>query len=170
MSRPVVPPALWRLFVLIWLPFLYYPLLILVLAHPTPFQLVVTLAGAALFVALYLRLALPLPFGAATPVRMSLRTHLAPLALAALLAADILLLTLLASVDWLWFFIFVSIALGVRLPPRPAAVAVAATAALTVVLGVAAGGWGYALRIALPSPGVGLATAGAVPPPAPNPS
>ncbi|HEX9414309.1 MAG TPA: hypothetical protein VF916_12460, partial [Ktedonobacterales bacterium] len=124
MSRPVVPPALWRLFVLIWLPFLYYPLLILVLAHPTPFQLVVTLAGAALFVALYLRLALPLPFGAATPVRMSLRTHLAPLALATLLAADILLLTLLASVDWLWFFIFVSIALGVRLPPRPAAVAV----------------------------------------------
>ena len=159
-SRDVVPPALWRLFVLIWLPFLYYPLLNLVIAQPAPFQLIMTLAGVALFAALYLRLALPLPFGAAAPSRMSLRTHLTPLALVALLAADIILLTLLASVDWLWFFIFVSIALGVRLPPRPGATAVAATAALTVVVGMGAFGWVYALRIALPVAVVGLGMIG----------
>src|SRR5258706_485697 len=158
--REVVPLALWRLFVLIWLPFLYYPLLNLVLAHPPPSQFVMTLAGAALFVVLYLRLALPLPFGAATSSRLSRRAHLVPLALATLLAADILLLTLRASVDWLWFFIFVSIALGVRLSPRSAAVAVAATVALTVAVGVGAFSWVYALRIALPVAVVGLGMIG----------
>ncbi|MGZ3598818.1 MAG: sensor histidine kinase [Ktedonobacterales bacterium] len=159
-SREVVPPALWRVFVLIWLLFLYYPLLTLLLAHPARFQLVITVAGAALFVVLYLRLALPLPFGTELPVRMRLRTHSMPLALALLLAADVMLLTLLASLDWLWFFIFVSIAFGVRLPPRPAAVAVAATTALTIAVGIGAFGWVYTLRIALPVAVVGLGMIG----------
>jgi hypothetical protein len=63
------------------------------------------LAGSLLFVALYLALALPLPFREAAPSSFSPRTHLTPLVLAALLATDILLLTLLVSLDWLWFFI-----------------------------------------------------------------
>lgn len=159
-SRQVVPPALWRLFVLIWLPFLYYPLLALALAHPAPLQLIMTLAGAAFFVGLYLYLALPLPFDARASSRSRPGMRLAPLALAALLAADILLLTLFASLDWLWFFIFVSIALGIRLPPRPAAVAIAATTALAVAIGAGALGWVYALRIALPVAVVGLGMIG----------
>jgi two-component system, NarL family, sensor histidine kinase DesK len=165
-SRQIVPPALWRLFVLIWLPFLYYPLLALALTHPAPLQLIMTLAGAAFFVGLYLYLALPLPFGAfdgsdaPAASRARPRMRLGPLALIALLAADILVLTLFASLDWLWFFIFVSITLGVRLPPRPAALAIAATTALTVALGAGALGWVYALRIALPVAVVGLGMIG----------
>ena len=159
-SSAVVPPALWRLFVLIWLPFLYYPLLSLLLAHPAPFRLAMTVIGAVVFVALYLRLALPLPFGARASSRLRLNTHPMPLALAALLATDILLLTLFASIDWLWFFIFVGIVLGVRLPPRPAALAIAATVALTVAVGAGALGWVYALRIALPVAVVGFGMIG----------
>jgi two-component system sensor histidine kinase DesK len=161
-SREIVPPTLWRLFVLIWLLFLYYPLLALIGTHAstTAMQLVLTLAGAALFTALYLWLALPLPFGSAAPTRLVARTHIKPLVLAAVLAADITLLALFASLDWLWFFIFASIALGARLPVRPAAAAVAAVAVLTVAVGVGPFGWVYALRIALPVAVVGLGTIG----------
>lgn len=158
-SRDVVPPALWWAFALVWLLFLYYPLLALALAHPTPVQLVMTLAGAALFVALYLRLALPLPFDAAAPGE-SLGSRLTALALGALIAADISLLTLLASADWLWFFIFVSIGLGARLPPRLAAVAVSTVAALAVAVGVGPFGWVYSLRVALPVAVVGFGMIG----------
>lgn len=158
--REIVPPVLWRAFVLVWLLFLYYPLLTLWLSHPAPFPLVMTLVGTAIFAALYLSLALPLPFGAAAPSRLSQRTHLAPLVLTALLVTDISLLALLASADWLWFFIFASIALGARLPPWPAAVAVAVVTALAVVVGVGPFGWVYALRIALPVAVVGFGVIG----------
>jgi len=156
----VAPPVLWRLFVLIWLLFLYYPLLSLFGTHATAMQVVLTLAGAALFTALYLWLALPLPFGSEAPTRLVPRTHAKPLVLAAVLAADITLLTLFASLDWLWFFIFASIALGARLPVRPAVVAVAAVTTLTVAVGVGPFGWVYALRIALPVGVVGLGMIG----------
>lgn len=158
----IVPPALWRAFVLVWLLFLYYPLLALWLAYPAlaPFPLAMTLAGTALFAALYLSLALPLPFGAAAPSRLSLRTHLAPLVLAALLVTDITLLAILSSADWLWFFIFASIALGARLPPRPAAAATAVVTALAIVVGLGPFGWVYALRVALPVAVVGFAVIG----------
>ena len=159
-SREIVPPTLWRLFVLIWLLFLYYPLVNLWLAHPAPLLAVMTVTGTALFAALYLYLALPLPFGEAAPSHISPRTHFMPLVLAVLLAADILLLTLLASVDWLWFFIFVSIALGVRLPPRPAAIAIAATTALTIIVGMGVFDWVFALRVALPVAVVGFSMIG----------
>lgn len=159
-SREVVPPALWRLFVLIWLLFLYYPLLNPSQAHPTALQLMLTLTGTGIFAALYLYLALPLPFHEAAPVHLSWRAHRLPLALAVLLAADIVLLTLLAGADWLWFFIFVSIALGARLPARPAIAAVAAVAVLTVAVGVGPFGWVYALRVALPVAVVGLGMIG----------
>lgn len=160
MSHEIVPPVLWRLFVLIWLLFLYYPLLTHFDTHPAALQVVMTLVGAAVFMTLYLYLALPLPFGADVPSRLALGTHLQPLALATLLVADITLLTLLAGPDWLWFFIFASIALGVRLPPRPAVVAVAAVAALTITVGVGPFGWVYALRVALPVAVVGLGMIG----------
>jgi two-component system, NarL family, sensor histidine kinase DesK len=158
----IVPPVLWRLFVLIWLLFLYYPLLNLFGTHATTtaMQLVLTLAGVALFTALYLWLALPLPFGTEAPTRLDLRTHARPLVLAAVLVADITLLTLFASLDWLWFFIFASIALGARLPARPAIVAVAAVAVLAVEVGVGPFGWVYALRVALPVAVVGLGMIG----------
>lgn len=159
-SREVVQTALWRAFVLIWLLFLYYPLLALWLARPAPFPLVLTLAGVALFAALYLYLALPLPFSVAAPARLTLRAHFTPLVLATLLVADIILLTLLASADWLWFFIFASIALGVRLPPRPAAIAIAIISALTVAVGVGPFGWVYAVRVALPVAVVGFGMIG----------
>jgi two-component system sensor histidine kinase DesK len=156
----LLPPVLWRLFVLIWLLFLYYPLFALFGVHTTTMQLVLTLAGTALFTALYLWLALPLPFGSAAPTRLVPRTHVKPLVLAAALAADITLLTLFASLDWLWFFIFASIALGARLPVRPAVAAVATVTTLTVAVGVGPFGWVYALRIALPVAVVGLGMIG----------
>lgn len=159
-SREVVPPALWRLFVLIWLLFLYYPLLNPSQAHLASLQLVLTLTGTGLFAALYLYLALPLPFREAAPAHLSWRAHRLPLTIAVLLAADIVLLTLLAGADWLWFFIFVSIALGARLPARPAVAAVAAVVVLTVAVGVGPFGWVYALRIALPVAVVGLGMIG----------
>lgn len=159
-SRDIVPPALWRLFVLVWLLFLYYPLVSLFLAHPAPFQLLTTLSGAVLFLVLFLRLALPVPFNAAVQPRVTLRSHLPSLALVAVLAADLILLTLFAGPDWLWFFIFVSIVLGVRLPPRPAAIAILAIAALTVAVGMGTFGWVYALRVTLPVAVVGLGLIG----------
>jgi two-component system sensor histidine kinase DesK len=155
-----VPPVLWHLFVLIWLLFLYYPLLSLFGMHATAMQLVLTLAGAALFTALYLWLALPLPFGSEAPTRLVPRTHVKPLVLAAVLATDITLLTLFANLDWLWFFIFASIALGARLPVRPAVTAITAVTTLTVAVGVGPFGWVYALRIALPVAVVGLGMIG----------
>lgn len=158
-SREVVPPALWRAFVLVWLLFLYYPLLALALAHPAPFRLVMTLAGTALFVGLYLCLALPLPFRTAA-LGAARRSRLTVLALGALIAADITLLTLLASADWLWFFIFVSIGLGVRLSPRLAVAAVSAAAVLAVAVGVGPFGWVYSLRVALPVAVVGFGMIG----------
>ena len=160
MSREIVPPVLWRLFVLIWLVFLYYPLLTHFDTDSTALQLVITLVGAAVFVTLYLSLALPLPFGADVPSHLALRTHLRPLALASLLVANITLLTVCAGPDWLWFFIFVSIALGARLPARAAAVAITAVAALAVIVGVGPFGWVYALRVALPVAVVGLGMIG----------
>ncbi len=159
-NRDVMPPALWRLFALVWLLFLYYPLHDLFHARSSPFQLTVTVAGTALLVTLYLCLALPLPFGTEAVSRGILRTHLMPLTLAALLTADIILLTFLASVEWLWFVMFVSIALGVRLPARTAAASIAAISTLTVIVGVDAFGWVYALRIALPVTVVGLGMIG----------
>lgn len=160
----IVPPVLWRLFVLAWLPFLFYPLHDALLASNSVLHLAITLAGAALLVGLYLGLVLPLPFSMVEmPPRRAQNTGrrwLALVVLLALLAAAALSLTLFSSVDWLWFCIFASIAFGVRLPPRIAVCAIAALLPLVVLAGWQALGWVYAFRIALPVAVVGLGMVG----------
>ena len=117
----VVPRWIWRLFSLMWLFFLIFPITGLLHAHPAVGQLLVILIGMAGIVTLYLWLMLrrPFPSGALAPSARWL-----PLALLILLVACVLFLTKTESADWYWFFTFAGLAAGVAFPARHAAWAV----------------------------------------------
>lgn len=154
----ILPPALWRLFAVIWLPFLFYPLRDLVQLHLAPPLLAIGFAAAAAFVTLYLWLMLHDPFRDGARSRCDIGMHLT---LITLLAALVLGLTFAYSVGWLWFFMFPGMAAGVNLPPRGAVLTVVGLTLLEGAIAWAMADWLIAWRLALPVLGVGLGMIGA---------
>lgn len=114
----VLPRGLWRLFSVVWLFFLIFPITGLLHPQPAVGQLLIVLSGMVVIVALYLRLMLHRPF---PDVALAPLARWQPLALLALLLACVLVLTLTESADWYWFFTYTGVAAGVALPARRAA-------------------------------------------------
>jgi two-component system sensor histidine kinase DesK len=150
---------LWRLYAGFWLICLLFPLL--ALAQRPPPQLLLALAGLAIFVVSYLWVLWP------HPVRPSLRLQPAQAALVCgLLTALILALSLAYGASFLWLFVGLSAMVGVALPARPAFVAVMGTTLLTLGVGIALSGgvtqadWLHLLPLVLLVRGLGLDMAG----------
>ncbi|HET8628364.1 MAG TPA: histidine kinase dimerization/phosphoacceptor domain-containing protein, partial [Thermomicrobiales bacterium] len=134
----VLPRTLWRLFCVVWLFFLAFPIAGLLGQSARPPALLGDLAGMALFVACYLWLMLRRPFAGAALPPAALRLRLAVLAV---LTCTVFALTFVEGGEWLWFVSYAGLAAGVALPPRGAAWATAALMALAAAtgLGIAAG-------------------------------
>lgn len=156
-AEPVVSPALWALFTMIWLLFLFYPIRDLLAAHLSPVRLCIGLAGMVVFVGLYLWLMLHDPFRDAPLTPRELRLHLA---LIALLSAIVLSLTITYSIDWLWFIMYANMAAAVKVPTRAAAAIIAGQTLLTVVVGWVIEDWQIAGRIVSPVAAVAVVMVG----------
>jgi two-component system sensor histidine kinase DesK len=150
---------LWRLYAGFWLICLLFPLL--ALAQQPPSQLLLALAGLAIFVVSYLWVLWP------HPVRPRPRLRLAQAALlCGLLTALILVLSLAYGASFLWLFVGLSAMAGVALPARPAFVAVMGLTLLTLGVGIALSGgvtradWLHLLPLVLLVRGLGLDMAG----------
>lgn len=153
----VVPPVLWLLVTAIWLPFLFYPMRDLLQMHLSPMRLIIALAGAVIFVAIYLWLMLHDPFRDAVLSAQEYRMHLA---LLGTLGAVVLFLTFAYSIDWLWFLMYATIAAGVKLPLRSAAWVIIGLTVLAFGVGGATVGWLVAGRIVSPIGAVGFSMIG----------
>ncbi|MGI8858354.1 MAG: sensor histidine kinase [Thermomicrobiales bacterium] len=153
----VVHPAVWLLFTVIWLPFLFYPLRDLLAAHPSPLRLCIALAGMALFVVIYLWLMLHDPFRDAPLSPREVRLHVA---LIAAITAIVLFLTRAYSIDWLWFVMYANMAAAVTLPVRAAAPTILSLTLLTVWVGWVTADWNVAGRIVSPVAAVAVVMIG----------
>jgi len=114
----VLPRGIWRLFSVVWLFFLIFPITGLLHTRPTAGRLVVIVIGMAIIIAVYLWLMLRRPFPDAAPAPSA---GWQPLALLTLLLACVLFLTMTESSDWYWFFTYAGLAAGVAFPARRAA-------------------------------------------------
>jgi two-component system, NarL family, sensor histidine kinase DesK len=153
----VVHPAVWLLFTVIWLPFLFYPIRDLLAARLSPLRLCIALVGMALFVGIYLWLMLDDPFRDAPLPPQEVWLHVA---LITLLTAIVLALTLTYSIDWLWFVMYANMAAAVRLPVRAAAPTIIGLTLLTFWVGTATADWTLASRIVSPVAAVAVAMIG----------
>jgi two-component system sensor histidine kinase DesK len=153
----VVHPAVWTLFTVIWLLFLFYPIRDLLAAHRSLSRTGGFLACMLLFVGIYLWLMLHEPFRD-TP--FSARETAAHVALLLLLTATVLFLTLADRIDWLWFVMYANMAAAVKLPVRAAALTIATLTLLTVVVGRATADWAIASRIVSPVAAVAVVMVG----------
>jgi two-component system, NarL family, sensor histidine kinase DesK len=153
----VVHPAVWLLFTVIWLPFLFYPIRDLLAARLSPLRLCMALVGMALFVGIYLWLMLDDPFRDAPLPPQEVWLHVA---LITLLTAIVLALTLTYSIDWLWFVMYANMAAAVRLPVRAAAPTIIGLTLLTFWVGTATADWTLASRIVSPVAAVAVAMIG----------
>lgn len=142
----VLPRGLWRLFSLVWLFFLVFPIYGLVHAHRTPGRVIATLAGMAIIIAAYLWLMLRRPFPGAA---LAPSATMPRLALLVALTACVLFLTLTESDDWYWFFVYAGIAAGVSLPARRAMGAIAGLMVVAAAVGGARVDWLQTGRIVL---------------------
>jgi two-component system sensor histidine kinase DesK len=135
----------------VWLLFLAQPVWTLLAAPPGTLRLAATLAGLALFSALYLALAWQNAARLTNTLAPAAATRTDWLAVSALAALGIAV-TLLGTVNGTTLFeplIFTSAFAAGRLPPRLAAVAVAALDVLAVAVGLASGVSSAALVAAL---------------------
>jgi two-component system, NarL family, sensor histidine kinase DesK len=153
----VVHPAVWLLFTVIWLPFLFYPIRDLLRAHLSPARLCIALAGMAIFVSIYLWLMLHDPFRDAPLTPSEIRLHVA---LIAALTAIVLFLTRAYAIDWLWFIMYANMSAAVKLPVRAAAPTIIGLTALTAVVGWATADWTVASRIVSPVAAVAVVMIG----------
>ncbi len=153
---------LWRLYAAFWLICLLFPLLTLAQRPPATPQLLLALAGLAIFVVSYLWLLWPHPLRAGPKPRTLAQTAL----LCGLLTALVLVLSLAYGGSFLWLFVGLSAMVGVMLPPQPAFVAVMILTLLTIGAGVVLSGgvaradWLHLLPLALVVRGLGLDMAG----------
>jgi two-component system sensor histidine kinase DesK len=153
----VVHPAVWLLFTLIWLPFLFYPIRDLLETHLSPLRMCIIFAEVVLFIGIYLWLMLDDPFRAAPLSPREMWLHVA---LIALLTATVLSLTLAYSVDWLWVVMYANMAAAVKLPVRAAAPTIISLTILTFVVGRATADWAIAGRIVSPVASVAVVMIG----------
>lgn len=153
----IVHPAVWLLFTVIWLPFLFYPMRDLLAAHLSPLRLFIALAGMVTFVSIYLWLMLHDPFPDAPLTPSQIRAHVA---LIGTLTVIVLSLTRVYSIDWLWFIMYANMASAIKLPVRAAAPTIISLTILTVVVGRVAADWNVANRIVSPVAAVAVVMIG----------
>jgi two-component system sensor histidine kinase DesK len=167
-EQPVVAASgislrLWRLYAQAWLVCLLFPILTLTQGQLTPLQLLLALAGLAIFVACYTRVMW------SHPLRDGMRDRWsrgAALALLVGLVALVLVLSLLYGSAFLWLLVGVSAVAGVLLPARPAFLAVMLLTLLTlggsvgIAGGIAAADWLHIVPLVLLVRGLGLDMAG----------
>lgn len=146
-TNHVVHPAVWALFTVIWLPFLFYPIRDLFAANLSPARLLIALAGMCVFVGIYLWLMLHAPFRDAPLTPAEIRLHVV---LLIILTAMVLFLTLTYSIDWLWFMMYTNMAAAVKLPPRAAAPTIIGLTMLAAIVGRTITDWTVASRIVSP--------------------
>jgi two-component system sensor histidine kinase DesK len=167
-EQPVVAASgislrLWRLYAQAWLVCLLFPILTLTQGQPTLPQLLLALAGLAIFVACYTRVMWLHPLRDGTRDRWP---RGAALALLAGLVALALVLSLLYGSAFLWLLVGVSAVAGVLLPARPAFLVVMLLTLLTlgssvgIAGGIAAADWLHIVPLVLLVRGLGLDMAG----------
>lgn len=156
-TERILPPALWKLFTVLWLPFLIFPIRALSSLHLAPSRLSLTLTGTAMLVGGYLWLMLHNPFRDTALTQAELWVRLTVLAT---LTTIVLALTLMYTTDWLWFFIYATMAAGVSLPTRVATGMIAGLTLVAIGVGWLTAGSLIAARIALPVGVVGLGMIG----------
>jgi two-component system sensor histidine kinase DesK len=156
-AEVVISPAVWQLFTMIWLLFLFYPIRDLLAAHLQPLRLGIALAGMVTFVGIYLWLMLHEPFRDVPLTPSEVRLHFV---LIALLSAIVLFLTISYSIDWLWFIMYANMAAAVKLPTRAAAAIITSQTLLTVVVGWVIEDWQIAGRIVSPVAAVAVVMIG----------
>ncbi len=143
----VVPPAVWVLFTMIWLLFLFYPIQESLQAHLSPVHLSVAIAGMMSFVGIYLWLMLHDPFRDTPSSAKEVGTSAL---LIVVLCGIVLFLTLAYSINWLWFVMYANMSAAVKLPVRVAAPIITGLTILTVIVGGITADWTIASRIVSP--------------------
>lgn len=132
-----VSPRLWRLYAQAWLICLLFPILSLVQRAVPPAELVLAIAGLALYVAIYTGVMWAHPVRSHAPAPPQLAR---PLLLLLSLTALVLVLSAVISPAFLWLFVGVSAIAGVTLPLRAAFGVVVVLTLLTLGVGVAMDG------------------------------
>jgi two-component system, NarL family, sensor histidine kinase DesK len=154
---------LWRLYAQAWLVCLFFPILALIRQRPTPAQLLLALAGLAIFVIVYTKVMWSHPLRSGPRDRWSFSTS--SMLLMGLVAL-VLVLSLLYGGAFLWLLVGVSALAGVLLSARSAFLVVMALTLLTLGSSVAlAGGigatdWLHVIPLVLLVRGLGLDLAG----------
>jgi two-component system sensor histidine kinase DesK len=143
-----------RIFVLVWLVYLAYPLSDLFSRREPPVQVGTQLLGTVLFVTVYIWVVLiETPFWKETGERKTKR-HRVAVGVLSVLAVTF---NLVYGSDWAGLFVYASVAAGISLPSREARGVIAGLAVLTVFSGFASGlRWTEVGQIVLLVGGIGF--------------
>jgi two-component system, NarL family, sensor histidine kinase DesK len=150
---------LWRLYAYFWFICLLFPILSLIQAPPSGFQLLITASGLIIFVATYFWIMWPHPLSDQARTRLGFRTSLT---LIIGLTFLVLFLSIINRTSFLWLFIGVSAIAGMTLSFRNAFIAVTGLTLLTLGVNVSMDGgittanWLQIIPLALLVRGLGL--------------